>query len=332
MRPASRCAAAGKRVPSWIARCIHTCFPWRFANSTCPACCDPTRPRRPMRLEVEILGPRESPTSLLFSSSLTISLLSMHPPVSSPPALVQTQSSFAPISIAGETPVHSPPSPLGGEGTGVRRNAADWGDTPTSTSASTASPWTWLTSAFIVNLQGMPPPDPSLEDPLWLDTLPSHKPGSQLSDSGPPNATPPASINDGGTGGGGSAFSSGSPSTLFGAGDAMASGGSYAPGLSVGGATSGVGSSSSAPNTPVANAAGSGIGAATLPTNILLAPTVPLTTNNSPLTNTTTDSSLITQNSSPPTPISPQGGPGGGGPPVAAGPGPEDIIPDISCG
>ena len=197
MRPVSRCAAAGKRVPSWIARCIHACFPWRFGRSVCPACCDQTRPRRPIRLELEPCDPRESPTSLLFSSSLTISLLSMHPPASSPPALVQTQSSFVPISIAGDTSAHALPSPLGGvpqgTGPGVRWNATEENLPPSTTSpAGTASPWTWLTSAFLVNLQGMPPPDPSLDDPLWLDTLPSHKPGSQLSDSGSPNATPPA--------------------------------------------------------------------------------------------------------------------------------------------
>src|SRR5437773_167075 len=78
MRPASRCAAAGKRVPSWIARCIHACFPWRFGRSVCPACCDQTRPRPSVRLELEPFDPRESPTSLLFSSSLTASLLAMH--------------------------------------------------------------------------------------------------------------------------------------------------------------------------------------------------------------------------------------------------------------
>src|SRR5260370_32296245 len=180
MRPAPRCAAAGKRVPSWIARCIHACFPWRFGHSVCPACSDPTRPRRPVRLELELCDPRESPTSLLFSSSLTISLLSMHPPASSPPALVQTQSSFAPISIAGETPVHALPSPLGGvpqgTGPGVRGNAAEAGNAQSTTPPPpTPSPPTLPTTPLFLHLPSIPPPHPPPDDPLWLDTLPSHK-------------------------------------------------------------------------------------------------------------------------------------------------------------
>src|SRR5207249_8410481 len=120
-------------------------------------------------------------------------------------------------------------------------------------------------------------------------------------------------------------------STPFGAGDAMASGGSYAPGLSAGGATSGAAnaSSTSSAGTPVANAPGSAIGAPSLPTNILLAPTTPLTTNNGPSAVRGSPDPAPTSN-----PISPQGGPGGGGggPFAVIVDEPQDFIPDINCG
>src|SRR5437773_167074 len=267
MRPASRCAAAGKRVPSWIARCIHACFPWRFGRSVCPACGDQTRPRRPLRLELEPFDPRESPTSLLFSSSLTASLLAMHPPVSSPPALAETQTSFVPISIAAEASAVRGSSVVRGSPDPAPANVSD--RSPAANDHSVAaqggpagsSRGIWDACCSSADFFG---------DDFALDPSPGAKPhsGGSFSGSAFEDAHLHSSSSDGGgTTGGGGGSSSGGAGAFFGAGSM----GEGIPESALGGlASSGTSGASNASRAPVANAPGSESGAPSLPTNILL--------------------------------------------------------------
>jgi hypothetical protein len=292
------------RTSCCATRGFHGWFAWKYWWRGCPRCGAETRQRQSIRFEVEPLDRRESPTSLLFSGSVTASLFAMHPPVSAPPALVQTQTSFVPISIASETASDNFPAGSASASFGAGSVSDGISSAQTQgTDASRLAAENWAAFSTVDDL---------FPDAFALDPALASKPhsGGASSAGASEDVHPHSSSNDGGsTTGGGGGFSSGNSGAFFGAenvGD-----------RSQGNALSGLFSNgSSAPSAPVAHAPGSAIGAPALPTNILLAPTIPLTTHQSPLTNSDY-SSLITHNSSLPNTT---GSGHGSGDPIATSP------------
>jgi len=280
------------RTSCCATRGFHGWFAWKYWWQGCSRCGDENR--RSVRLVVEPFDPRESPTSLLFSSSITASLFAMHAPVPSMPEVSQTQTSFAPISVASGIEAESDVRASGVvRASTVVRGSPDPAPAVSTTSAQKSdaphsSAENWVAFSAV---------DDFFSDPLALDPSLGTKPhsGGPLSAGASDDARPHGS-GGGSESGGGGGFSAGNTGASSG-GESI---GSVSPQSASGGSVAtGVPRVSNVPSNMVANA--SGLGHPGSPTNVVLAQTIPLTTGNGPVTPVTPPLTTTNSPTNPPT-------------------------------